>query len=99
MSAYHAGDVDDHVKSSTSVHCTRTGLPTSFDRMAASAIAPSPPYVVRPYCPGPCAQRIVTFSTGTPMMCAMWARAPCDCDVCDQTGIDPSPFTSATATY
>src|SRR6266404_6994900 len=48
-SSTYPGETLDQAKSSCKVHCTRTGLPVSWERITASASAPSPPKVVRPY--------------------------------------------------
>src|SRR5258705_664422 len=93
----HPGETLDQAKSSCNVHCTRTGLPTNCERIAASASAPSPPRVVRPYCPECSSQRTTTFSRGVPSAFAMRARRPCDCAEWVQT-VTLSLRTSATAT-
>src|SRR5215469_4095061 len=98
MSETHAGETLDHARSSGSVHCTRTGFPVSCDRIAASASAPSPPNVVRPYCPEWSNHRTMTFSTGMLSTYAIRARNPWDCEECVHIVAIPSLFKSATAT-
>src|ERR1700722_461113 len=94
----HPGETLDHARSSSRVHCTRTGLLVNLERIAAAPSAPSPPKVVRPYWPECSSPRTPTLSAGTLRVFAICMRKPCDCDECVQTVTLPSRRASATAT-
>src|SRR5262249_14368072 len=98
ISATHPGETTDHARSYCKVHWTRTGFPVNCERIAASASAPSPPNVVRPYCPEWSNHRTMTFSTGMLSTYAIRARKPWDCEECVHMVTMPWLFTSATAT-